>query len=129
MTVWLVGIRPGRPGQPPLSPTDRSSSSVDRLRTLLCLTPRQFEKKFHNRTNVGDSARGRYLIKNLEGTIYVLGREAWACLGLPKTTPFFSRVRMPGASFKLLPHPSGRNLMYNDPALRRKVRRLLCHTP
>jgi hypothetical protein len=112
----------------PLTPTGGSSSAVDRLRIYLCLSVEAFERKFPKRVNVYNKVYGRHVMKTLSGPCYVLGKEAWRCLGLP-ASPFFTQIRRPGLSLRLLPHTSGKNLMYNDPALRRRVRRLLCHTP
>lgn len=126
MTVTLLGVRAGRLGQRPLAPTKARSSAVDRLRVILGLGVKEFERRFPRRDNVRDRDYARTLLVRLRGTVYVLGLEAWALLGLPRRQ-FFERVAAPGVTFTLLPHPSGRNLMYNDPEVRKRVRRLLCH--
>lgn len=56
----------------------------------------------------------------------ILGREAWSSLGLPFAAPLqeldmpVSRIR-----FVYVPHPSGRNLWYNDENNRQRVGELL----
>lgn len=60
-------------------------------------------------------------------TVLVLGREAWRLMLLLETTRFFGSQtdRVCNTKFILLPHPSGRNLFYNDPANRERVTKLL----
>jgi len=113
--VTLVGIRTGRPGDLPLSPTGGRSSTADRLRLLLRLSVSEFDEMFPNRVNVEDRRRGRQLFRTLRGVVFVLGREAWRCLGMIDTE-FFDCVYFPDRDtvYVLLPHPSGRNLMLND---------------
>lgn len=57
----------------------------------------------------------------------VLGRDAWRTLGLPLPAhfPFFKATEVSGSSFTLLPHPSGRNLLLNDPLTKEAMRSLL----
>lgn len=57
--------------------------------------------------------------------VVVLGRGAWQRLGLKPAPWFSSHTRPCGAELTLVPHPSGRCRVYNDPAVRDKVRALL----
>jgi hypothetical protein len=57
---------------------------------------------------------------------FVLGKDAWTALGLPSNTGWFKTERSyTGARYVLLPHPSGRNLMYNDLKIRLKAGTML----
>ena len=57
---------------------------------------------------------------------FVLGKEAWAALNLPGNVGWFKTERSyTGAKYTLLPHPSGKNLMYNDAKIRVKVGQML----
>jgi hypothetical protein len=128
VTIILLGIRTRRTGDPPLTPDGKSFGAADRLRIVLRMNVEEFVENFPVRLNVEDRIRGLRLRKCLCGTVYVFGREAWKCLGL-RPVPYFtrSREREQRVTYTLLPHPSGRNLMYNDPETCRRVRRLLCH--
>jgi hypothetical protein len=58
--------------------------------------------------------------------VVVLGREAWGALGLPFATPLCEvEVPVTRTRFTLVPHPSGRNLWYNDEDNRQRVGDLL----
>jgi hypothetical protein len=72
----------------------------------------------------GGASRLRWLARRV-GKVVVLGREAWAALGLPSKAPFFSQVEEGGATWLLLPHPSGRNLLLNDERARETMGSLL----
>jgi len=63
----------------------------------------------------------------LSGRIcFVLGRETWEALKLPKLAKWFSTERSyTGTKYILLPHPSGRNVMYNDAKMRNKAGTML----
>jgi hypothetical protein len=122
---WLVGIDPGRKrGAPALLPVGGKASAADRLRIMLGLTVDEFLARFPNRTNVLNQARGARLRPQLEGSVYVFGAEAWRCLHLPRVE-FWGEYRTRYASFCLLPHPSGRNHVYNDDEARRRLCRIL----
>lgn len=67
----------------------------------------------------------REMRKRLKGrTIIVLGNQAWTALALPKAN-WFENVFADDAIWYLIPHPSGKNLMYNKPAIQKKARDLL----
>lgn len=72
----------------------------------------------------GGAQRLRWLARRV-GRVIVLGREAWAAIGLPRGLPFFTELEENGATWLLLPHPSGRNLMLNDHEARRTMGQLL----
>ena len=119
----LVGLKTNRPGAPPLLPTGGRSSAVDRLRLFLGLSVPLFLKTFPLRINVLDH-RGAVLRRELRGSIFVLGREAWRTLGLPRRG-WFAVEETEGAKWVLLPHPSGRSLVYNSRAARGMAKRIV----
>ena len=53
----------------------------------------------------------------------VLGRDVWKALGFSPVR-WFSRVTLM-SSWTLLPHPSGRNRLYNEELMRRRVGKIL----
>jgi hypothetical protein len=55
--------------------------------------------------------------------VIVLGSQAWTALGLPKKNLMEPHFATDGTRWIMLPHPSGKNLWYNDAANREKVRR------
>ncbi len=57
--------------------------------------------------------------------VLVLGRLVWQALGLPRGASWLAAVNSHGAHWTLVPHPSGRNLILNDKAMRLRVRRCL----
>jgi hypothetical protein len=84
----------------------------------------EFLEAFPRRYNVSNGVSG-----DLGDRVAVLGREAWVALGLPRTTGFFGRVKRSGVTYILLPHPSGRSLLYNSPRVRARVKRELKRWP
>lgn len=73
----------------------------------------------------------RKLLPKLNGrTVVVLGWSVWKVLCLPNAN-CLERVHVKdsyhrkGINFYLIPHPSGRNLWYNDLSNRTRVRRFL----
>jgi hypothetical protein len=72
-----------------------------------------------DRANVCDGPRvrrGRHVV--------VMGRAAWRRMGLP-AAEWFATVGFRGSEWTLLPHPSGRCRIYNDPRARARARRIL----
>jgi hypothetical protein len=109
------------------------STAAERLLAMSGLAREEYLKRFH-RVNVLRQARwsrwraraaGAFLRRELRGDVIVLGREAWRSMGLPRTEFFESFAGSGGATFYLVPHPSGRNLLYNDRASRLRLKRLL----
>lgn len=104
-----------------------------RLLLLSGMTEADYEETFERR-NVLDArgwlmrrarrAAGRVRSELAGRTVVVLGLQAWAALGLPRTPPYRLREENDTRWF-LIPHPSGRNLYYNDPGNRRRARRFL----
>lgn len=58
-------------------------------------------------------------------TVVVLGQATWAALALPPSAPLVLPVLVDDTAWRRLPHPSGRNLWYNEPANRLVVGLLL----
>jgi hypothetical protein len=57
---------------------------------------------------------------------FVLGKDAWEALGFSSKSAWFATERSyTGARYTLLPHPSGKNLMYNDAKIVARTGRLL----
>lgn len=75
----------------------------------------------------------RLLPKLDKRVVVVLGTEVRAALGLPKVEPLtvtrtcveLSRRKQVSFTWLALPHPSGRNHWYNDPANLRRTKRVL----
>ena len=65
--------------------------------------------------------RGHVIRRRLVGReVIVLGRQVWRALGLP-AVPYFSAVGL----WRLVPHPSGRNLIYNSEVARMALGEIL----
>lgn len=123
--TWLLGIRPGHRGLPPLYPTGGRTSAADRLRIMLGLTVEEFVATFPVRANVFNSRMGSMIARVVTGRAFVLGREAWVGLGLPGDHEFWASVRRGRATYTLLPHPSGRCRIYNIEKNRARLRRII----
>ncbi|HXU01296.1 MAG TPA: hypothetical protein VN903_09905 [Polyangia bacterium] len=132
MRPAIIGMNnPTRAGDP-LSPmADRNAGH--RLWRMSGMALADYEATFE-RINLLPSRRwlpwqaraaGRKLRRQLAGrSVVVLGRGVWQALGLDDVA-WFASTTIGGTTFTLLPHPSGRNLIYNDAANREEVRRCL----
>jgi hypothetical protein len=120
----LIGLKTNKPGDFPLLPRGGKTSAVDRLRLFLGLSVNQFLRTFPIRLNVLDyTERGRRdLMTDLMGSVFVLGREAWRHIGLPRRG-WFEVITTERARFILLPHPSGRSLVFNSKSMRERAKR------
>lgn len=68
--------------------------------------------------------RGRWLTRELQGReVVVLGAQPRSALGLPEL--LIEPQDRDGVTWRQIPHPSGRNLWYNDPGHRQMVAVLL----
>jgi hypothetical protein len=78
----------------------------------------QYVEKF-SRTNLDEPD----LDEKVEASTVIipLGRVAWGHFRLPAKARPLTGIHRSGKKFVLVPHPSGRNLWYNDPANRRAV--------
>jgi len=111
---------------------DREGSGR-RLARLIGVDPgelhsRQFVNLFDRPVGQWDPrlARARaavILMRAGRGRFYLvlLGRRVAAAFGLDRSS-FFGTVVVEGVLALLLPHPSSRNRVYNDPAARRRAR-------
>jgi hypothetical protein len=124
---WLIGIAPARAGDPALTPGGRSHNTADRLRILLHMSVDEYLARFPRRDNALDYRYGRTLVRRVSGRVAVFGYDAWRCLGLP-ARQFWEHYQTEVAKFYLLPHPSGRNRLYNTKANRNRLRRLMCRS-
>lgn len=61
----------------------------------------------------GRWARRYYDVRR--STVIVFGEKVWGALGLPSGHPLVLPTSQTGGEWRRLPHPSGRNLWYNDP--------------
>lgn len=64
---------------------------------------------------IKDRLKGRRII--------VLGSQAWTALGLPKKDILDPHHASDGTRWIMLPHPSGKNVWYNDETNRAKVKK------
>ena len=95
---------------------------MDRLRLFLGLSVPQFLETFPLRMNVCDH-KPAALRQELRGSIFVLGRDTWRALGLPRRGWF--EVFATLDTYWVLLHPSGRNIIYNSKAARERAKRIV----
>lgn len=67
----------------------------------------------------------RMLLSGSDRDVLVLGQGPWDALGLPPSQGPLWKLELDGVRWRLIPHPSGRNLWYNDEANRRLVGMIL----
>lgn len=104
-----------------------------RLFDLTGYTEEEYAEKF-DRINLlddteWDCAKGKASAKAMRyrvagRRVVVLGNQAWSALGLPKAN-WFQEMTVGDTVWYLIPHPSGKNLLYNKPSVREKARNLL----
>ena len=128
-SIWLIGACPSKPSGLPLHPEGGRTSTADRLRVMLSMSVEEYAQSFR-RANILDSppwdahrarVHGQRLRRAVRGRALVLGRDAWTALGLPDWSQWFETHEC----FTLIPHPSGRNLFYNDRENRETLRRVV----
>jgi hypothetical protein len=93
---------------------------------MLGMSVDEYEASFERANILGnppwESRRARVAGRRLRADItepaVVLGRDAWLAMGLPSTTMYFEVVE----NFTLVPHPSGKNLIFNDASMRAKLK-------
>jgi hypothetical protein len=130
MTTWLIGSCPSDGGSAALVANGCGVGSADRLREMLDITVEQYDLAF-SRTNVLEHGPWRpraarhagAKLKKVVGAAraIVLGRDAWLALGLPTRAMFFETY----SNFTLVPHPSGRNRLYNHEEMRVRLREVV----
>jgi hypothetical protein len=122
----LIGLRVNPPGGSlPLFPVGGRTSTADRLRLFLGLSVTQYLRTFPVRLNLLDEGvRIEELRRELRGSVFVLGREPWRLLGLPRRG-WFGVEETEGAVWVLIPHPSGRSIVYNSKSMRERAKRVV----
>lgn len=147
MKTLILGMAKGDGGRGnPLMPSlSGRASSADRLLAYSGMSREEFLDRFKRRNLFSHGkwkpkhakAKGRKLRKKLrrkkiDGRVIVLGRANWQALGFPRGTKFFDHYSeysdangLVETKFVLVPHPSGRNLSYNDPTNVEKLRNVL----
>ncbi len=132
MRAAIVGMtNPHRPGDP-LSPTaDRNAGY--RLWKMSGMSLEAYQGAFERMNLLEERqwspwrarAAGRRMRRRLAGrSVVVLGRGVWRALALPGAS-WFETVGVGTSAFTLLPHPSGRCLLYNEAANREEAGRCL----
>jgi hypothetical protein len=118
----LLGLR-ANDGSSALGLDGRGGSAGRRLWQLSGMSREEYLAAF-DRANVASTnlyGENGASCPNLDDRkVAVLGREAWRLLGLPRTDFFDTEGR-----FVLLPHPSGRNRLYNSARVRAQARKML----
>lgn len=85
-------------------------------------------KAAFDRANVSDVISSNDVCEELnDRVVVVLGKMTWRRLSMPNYSQPFDKVRSDfyRSTFILVPHPSGKNLFYNEPSNRESVTRLL----
>jgi hypothetical protein len=119
MATYLIGEdNPHSPDPAMALLPDDPGSAGWRLFMLSGLTREQYERAF-----IRVNARDNPLIMTGSRSI-VLGKSAWKMLGLAPVEWFWVHHQH-GSRWTLIPHPSGKNLMYNDPLNRDLARGIL----
>lgn len=71
-------------------------------------------------------SRAQDIWPTLEGRrVVLLGREVASCIGLPAGDWLLPEIDVTGREWRVVPHPSGRNRLYNDPTMGVRVSMLL----
>ena len=119
MTVWLLGIDNPSSGDPSdaLSPLGRASAGA-RLFLMSGMSMGYYLEAFR-RANVIDFPD----LKPGDQAV-VLGKRAWSYLGIPRAA-FWSSFLDEEVTYHLVPHPSGKSLLYNSPLEEERLRTLL----
>jgi hypothetical protein len=120
-------------GKALLPSEDGGNGAGDRLLRISGLTREEYLKKFRRRNILPAGRwsasrarlRGYRLQRRLRGRVIVLGKDTWRALWLPRVEFFGRVINGDECVFILIPHPSGRNLIYNDLDVRLKARKIL----
>jgi hypothetical protein len=95
-----------------------------RLADLADLSPRAYLRAF-DRANACDLDRASFWPSQEPGrTVILLGRAVAKWAGMP-AAPFWQPLSHAGCAVLVIPHPSGRCLLYNDPEARAQARAIL----
>lgn len=149
---WLIGESPSRTGDRywrwPLSgapaktlcqaagfPPDPDSTGIaawswalyERYRTANVFSRYQMATPWSGpraRTNAGHLAE---MIRDSSKVAVLLGRKVGDAFGA--RGEFFDWTEVDGVGVAVIPHPSGRNLLMNDPAVRAQVGRIIREAP
>jgi hypothetical protein len=122
MTTWIVGIDNPHSNDPDkaLEPTAPGSSAGGRLFAMSDMSLEDYLEAFR-RVNVID----RPFQFSRGDVVVVLGLRPWTKLRLPLVANWFGELDWFDIKYVLVPHPSGRSLIYNDPENRERLRELL----
>lgn len=132
----ILGMNNPRSSDPllVLSPTGDPGSAGNRLWNLSGMTETEYRLAFERRNLVRGpewtSAVARAAAKKFScaggSSVLVLGSATWAAFPfLPRDPMLLRRYDHNQTRFYAVPHPSGRNLWYNDKKNRARVGRLL----
>lgn len=118
-----------------LSPTGDPGSAGNRLWNYSGMTETQYRLSFVRRNLLGTKAwatrearaSAEKFLDDLEdgSTVIVLGFETWKAFGFRMVQPCRSLVVSGGSTLWFVPHPSGRNLWFNEEGNREMVGQLL----
>lgn len=118
-----------------LLPTDEPGSAGNRLWNMTEMTETQYLLAFDRRNLLSSRTwRNRAAIvaaqKFMEelperSEVVVLGRLVWFAFDFEIVPPCERRITANGSKFYFVPHPSGKNLWYNDEDNGKRVGRLL----
>ena len=124
----LLGMNPSDDSYTDLDP--RAGSGKRILEMVGDVTFGAFERRNVLRSKLWRTIEARTkrtrLRKDLAGrTVVAFGNEVWGALALPRAPWFGSTMTKEGSKYWRVPHPSGRNLMYNKAKNRDMLRELL----
>jgi hypothetical protein len=132
MKTVLIGMNdPNRFTDDALSPHHTCGKTLFKLSGM---SLDEYEEAFERINIVGAkewsfdkaSHEGVFLRQRLEGRrVVVLGRQVWKALFLAHMPWFKPLAQGDDTVYVMIPHPSGRNLLYNNPIIKRKARQCL----
>jgi hypothetical protein len=121
VTDWIVGID---------NPSSRDPSKALEPHSPVSAGGRLFKMSGMSMDDYFDSFRRVNVIDrpfpfSRGDRVVVLGLRPWNRLRLPPALGWWTSVERGGVTFHIVPHPSGRSLLYNDEGNRKRLRDLL----